>query len=144
MSNKGNKVKDILKAYGLYNDELARINYHLNIFGCDLKTLITKLSKNGIMVTSKNITEEEMAYIIEDLIRKCDMNNPEYDSKIDEEMTRIGHKTDQFDCSHKCSKWNNGMLSDDGYGTGSEIMDIYDSCVDSMNESVKVKSIGTK
>ena len=66
-----------------------------------------------------------------ELFRKCDYEDPMYDQKIDEEITRIGLYLDipHHDVNHNI--WNNGMFYDDGFGFGTRPTDIYDDFIDS-------------
>ena len=66
------------------------------------------------------------------MIQKCNVDNPDYDSKLDEEITRIGLKTDAF-AGHNKNKWDNGSFEDDYFGFGTSISSSYDDYIDSMS-----------
>ena len=121
------KVGNLLKKYNLYDERIKNINYHLDIFTLDAEYLVFKVL--GI----KNLTEKELANILLELINKCDMKNPYYDAKIDEEMTRIGIGTDKFYGGHNHNIWNNNNFSDDGFGFGTEPTSLYDDYIDSQS-----------
>lgn len=118
-------VKDLLKKYKLYTTQIININYHLNVMWCEAQYLVFKV------VGLTGLTEEELAKVLYELILKCDSNNPNYDVKIDEEMTRRGNSTDVFYGGRNHNKWNNGLFEDDGFGFGTEVTSIYDDYQDS-------------
>jgi len=122
------KIGDLLRKYGLLSKEIVDINYHMNALHCDvkhLKSIVPELfDKNG----------EELALCIKEIFDKCDSSNPEYDAKLDEEMTRMGLKTDVFYPGYNHNKWNNGMFEDDGFGFGTEPSSLYDDYIDSMSD----------
>lgn len=123
--NKEKTVKELLKRYKLYTDQIKNINYHLNIMWCEARILLHRVT--GQMISN----EEDLAKILYNLILKCDANNPNYDAKLDEEMTRRGNSTDKFYGGKNHNKWNNGLFEDDGFGFGTEITSIYDDYQDS-------------
>ena len=84
------QVKNLLNKYNLYTKEIQHINYHLNVGWCNASMLVKKV------VGLENLTEEELVQIVYGLILKCDSTREDYDYKIDEEMTRIGLKTNKF------------------------------------------------
>ena len=131
MDTKNLIIKNLLKKYGLYSGKISEINYHLNILDYNAEQLVMRLARNGLIVLPQNLSEEVLVKIVLDLILKCDINNPDYDPKIDEEMIRIGMKTDQFYGGHNHNIWANGMFHDDGFGFGTEPTSIYDDYIDS-------------
>ena len=119
-------IKDLLRKNNLLTKEISIVNYHMNLLNCDVEELKARIPK----LRDKN-DQEIINYII-DIFDKCDQNSANYDSKIDEEMTRIGMKTDVFYGRHCNSKWNRD--TDDYYGFGNEITSEYDNYIDSMSK----------
>ena len=95
MSKKEN-VKQLFDKYGLYQEEIGRINYHFNVLSCNVDELLTKLVKDDFINDTSDLPEEVVANVLLQIIKRCDQRNPEYSPKLDEEMTRIGLKTDRF------------------------------------------------
>lgn len=126
-------IENLLKKYGLYSEEIKNIDFHMNILKSDAKELVARLSRDGLVSLEIELTEEELAKLILELMLKCDVNNPNYNTKLDEEMTRIGMKTDHFLGGHNKNIWNNGFFEDDGFGFGTEPTSIYDDYIDSQN-----------
>ena len=83
-------VENLLKKYNLYTKDIDIINYHLNVMWCEAEHLVFKIT--GLT----DLTEDELAIILYNLILKCDASNKNYDSKIDEEMTRIGNRANIY------------------------------------------------
>ena len=83
------------------------------------------------ILNQKDVPEAELAVTIYTLILRCDSNNPEYSSKLDEEMTRFGLKTDKYDNNRPHSKWHHGTLySDSDPGISEMYTDMYDDYQD--------------
>ncbi len=94
MTKKIQDVETLLKKYGKWTPEMKMLNYHINIMKYDPKALLDILSRDKVIeIDPNNISEEQLAEVILRLIKKCNAVNPEYDSKLDEEMTRIGMNT---------------------------------------------------
>lgn len=124
-------VKELLQKYKLDDKDIYRINYHMSILSYDAKLLIFKIL--GI----NDMEEQEMANKIYEMILKCDATNPEYEQKLDEEMTRLGMKANQYYGGHSHSVRNYGLFEDDGFGFGRTPGDIYDTYIDSLgNDNV--------
>lgn len=119
------KVSDLLRKYNLNTKQVYNILYHLNIGGCDSDLLVYSILKQS------NLSEEELAKTIYDLILKCDDSTVDYDKNLDEEITRFGTRASAFNGGHCHNKWNNGMFEDDGFGFGTEPTSLYDDYVDS-------------
>lgn len=94
MTKKIQDVETLLKKYGKWTPEMKMVNYHMGINKYDPKALLDILSRDKVIeIDPNNISEEQLAEVILRLIKKCNASNPEYDSKINEEMTRIGMNT---------------------------------------------------
>jgi len=83
-------VKKLLENHELYTSEIQRVSYHLNINGLNPRIIVKKMT--GLV----DLTEEELAKILYELIRECNADAPYYKYDVDEEMTRICLKTDEF------------------------------------------------
>ena len=126
-------VKTVLRKNNLYDENLGKIDYHMNILNSDAKRLISKISGEGIFADVEKLSELEKAKLLLKLIKKCDANSEEYDEDLDKEMTRFGLElNDNISIGKTPSKWNNGgMFEDDGFGFGTEPTSIYDDYMDS-------------
>ena len=118
-------VSNLLNKYDLYTKQVVNVIYHLNIRSCNASEFVYTFTKKS------NLTEEEMAKEIYNLIIRCDENSKSYDSKLDEEITRYGTRSNVFYGGHNKNIWNNGMFEDDGFGFGTEPTSIYDDYIDS-------------
>lgn len=127
------KVIDLLKKYNLYTKKILDINFHLNILNTEANLLVLRIK--GI----KDLEEKDLAVIILDMILKCDQTNPEYDQKLDLEMTRFGLKTDKFYGRHHHGPWVNETFEDDYFGFGTSPVKDYDDLVDLENEKQLTK-----
>ncbi len=127
MEKRNKRVVDLLKERQLLNDEIADVNYHMNLLSCNVDYLNTKIPS----LFDKD--DNEIANFVVDVFTKCDARHESYDPKIDETMTRIGLKTDVFYPGKNPNLWNNGMFHDDGFGFGTEATSIYDDYIDSMS-----------
>lgn len=125
-------VMNLFQKYNKFSKEIGILNFHLNILNCNVDDLLAKLRKDNIVDIPKDISEEELSELIVRVIQKCNVDNPDYDSKLDEEITRIGLKTDVF-AGHNKNKWNNGSFEDDYFGFGTSISSSYDDYIDSMS-----------
>lgn len=118
------RVDNLLKKYNLLDDSIKRIDYHMGVLSEDADDLVLKI------LNQKEVPEAELAVTIYTLILRCDSNNPEYSSILDEEMTRFGLKTDKFDTKPH-SKWHYGTLySDSDPGVSEMYTDMYDDYQD--------------
>ena len=118
-------VHKLLNKYNLYTKQIGIVIYHLNIKNCNASDLVYTFTKKS------GLTEEEMGKEICNLIIRCDENSKSYDSKLDEEITRYGTRSNVFYGGHNKNIWNNGMFEDDGFGFGTEPTSIYDDYIDS-------------
>ena len=110
-------VRELFKKYKLFNKEISKMNFHLNVLCCNSEKLLKQLSDSGVIIISEEMEEKDVAVFLETLIEKCDMDNPNYDSVLDEEMTRIGMRTDRF-YSNNFSNWNDDEYFDRPSGRG--------------------------
>ena len=104
-------VRELLTKYKMLDDNIKRISFHLGVLSSDPKELVFRILKE------KEMKEPELAVAVFTLILRCDVNNPEYDAKLDEEMVRFCLKTDKFPSNNHNSPSNNldemnEMLSD--------------------------------
>lgn len=90
MNVKNISVWHLLRRYKLYTDEINNICFHLGVQTYDAYHLAWRIA--GV----NDLKEKELAQLIYQLILKCDVDNPDYDPKLDEEMTRIGCRTREF------------------------------------------------
>lgn len=131
---KKNTVRELFRKYNKFSKEIDTINFHLNVLNCNVDDLLARLRKDNVIDVPKDIDEEKLSELIVRIIQRCNMDNPDYDSKLDEEMTRIGLKTDAFYGGHNKNKWNNGgLFEDDYYGFGTSTSSSYDDYIDSMS-----------
>ncbi len=132
------KIRTLLEKNGLYYEGLKVVDYHMNILSKDTATLLARLVKEGLIEIPNDITQKQLAELMLGLIQKCDANNPNYDSKIDEEMTRIGNYTDReqyVNIIHTSSRNNNGGLyEDDESGYGTDLTSLYEDLRDSRHK----------
>lgn len=124
-------VKDLLKKKDLITKEIINIDYHMEFLKCDIKELKEKMPE------LREKTDEDLAYYIVDMYHKANASSENYDPELDEEMTRIGLKTNDFHDGKKCNKWNTGMFEDDGFGFGNTVTDLYDDYIDAENDRVR-------
>ena len=122
------KIKDLLKKYKALTPEIVRTDYHMSLLNVDTMDL-----KRRIPALAEKKDQELVAYIAA-IYRRCDSDNPEYDSKLDEEMVRLALRTDKFNGGRP-----DGMISDDvrtpaEEGVWEEITSIYDDVVDAEND----------
>ncbi|HOO67932.1 MAG TPA: hypothetical protein PLC53_01020 [Bacilli bacterium] len=111
-------VRDLLKKYGMYSEELKYLNYHLNILDYDAQILVATLQRDGKIDIDSDITEEKLAETVLELIKKCDARTSDYNSDIEEEIMRIGIRTNRSLYNHNGhgNSWNNGgLLFDDEF-----------------------------
>jgi len=104
-------VRELLTKYKMLDDNIKRISFHLGVLNSDPNELVFRILKE------KEMKEPELAVAVFTLILRCDVNNPEYDAKLDEEMVRFCLKTDKFPSNNHNSPSNNldemnEMLSD--------------------------------
>lgn len=104
-------VRELLTKYKMLDDNIKRISFHLGVLNSDPNELVFRILKE------KEMKEPELAVAVFTLILRCDVNNPEYDAKLDEEMVRFCLKTDRFPSNNHNSPSNNldemnEMLSD--------------------------------
>lgn len=118
-------VEKLLKKYKLYTKSIIEINRILNVMWCDADYLAFKVAG------ATGLTEKQLAELIYKLILKSDVTNPEYDAKINEEMIRVGFRTNIFPGGQNHNKWNNGLFEDDCFGFGRTATDLYDEYQDS-------------
>ena len=105
----------LLEKYNLYTKQILEINYHMSILDKDANYVVMKV------LGLSNLPEKELAELVYGLILKCDAKNNEYDSRIDEEMIRIGLSTNLF-YGKKIKNW-----TDDN----SQVTSLYDDFQDS-------------
>ena len=117
-------VKDFLRKYNVLSKEISNVDFHMNLLNVDLEELKLRIPE----LKGKN--DQEVLKYLSLIFKKCDSSSPEYDSKLDEEMVRIGLRTDKFYGGHNNNIWNNGMFHDDGFGFGAEPTSIYDDYTD--------------
>lgn len=122
------KVKDFLRKYNVLSKEISNVDFHMNLLNVDLEELKRRIPE------LKDKNDQEVLKYISLIFKKCDSSSPEYDSKLDEEMVRIGLRTDKFYGGHNNNIWNNGMFHDDGFGFGTEPISIYDDYIDNEAE----------
>ena len=135
-------VKNLLKKYDFLDKEVVVLNNQLGILGHEANYLLLKLSRSGVITLPSNfseISELEVATLILELIKRCDVNNPNYNKTIAEEMIRIGFETSKFYGGHNHNKWNTGTFQDDGFGFGTEPLSLYDDYIDSQWEDESSK-----
>jgi len=133
MSNKQLLIRDLLKKYDMYGKKVINTDYHLNILNHNVNSVLSRLARENLVEIDPGLSEEELAGLVLDLINKCDVQNQDYDSKLDEEMTRIGIATDKFRAFSNYSAW------DDDFSCGTSFTSIYDDYVDSQFESDDIK-----
>ena len=86
------RVKTILSQNNIDNRDLYRIDYHMDILNSNAEDLINKLASKGIISTTEDLSEPEMAQLLANLIKKCDIVSENYDRNLDVEMTKFGLK----------------------------------------------------
>lgn len=120
------KVKDFLRKYNVLSKEISNVDFHMNLLNIDLEELKRRIPE------LKDKNDQELLKYVSLIFKKCDSLNPEYDSKLDEEMVRIGLRTDKFYGGHK-----NGLFEDDGFEFNAELTSIYDDYIDIDNAAEK-------
>ena len=122
-------IRELLKKNRLLTKKIINVDYHMDLLNYDVENFKYKIPQ------LREMTEAEVVNYIIDVYSKCDLNNPEYDSKIDEEMTRIALRTNVFYGGHNHNKWETGTFEDDYYGFGNDLMATYDRSL----SKVKIK-----
>ncbi len=118
------KIRELLKKQKLLTKKILLVNYHMNLLNCDVLELTNKIP------ALKDKSQEELSNFIVNIFNRCDQDSPNYDSKLDLEMTRFGMKTDMFIGGHCKNIWSYDTFSDDYYGFGDEVTSIYDDYID--------------
>ena len=108
------------------NREIIDVDYHMNLLYQDLDYL-----KNSIPELN-GMSEEETLDYFDSIYRKCNSSNPEYDSKLDENMIRIGLRTNEFYSYH--DNLSNGAFADSGVGDTPS--SLYDDFIDAQNDDL--------
>ena len=125
-------VGDLLRKHHLYTKDVDIINYHLNVMWCEAKYLVFKVT--GLT----DLTEDELATVVYSLILKCDANNKDYDSKIDEEMTRIGNRVNIYPSGYIKGVSDKYLLKKDDFFVVDEPISEYYDFIDLEDEG-KIK-----
>ncbi len=89
------RVKTILSQNNIDDKDLVRIDYHMNILSSNAENLIKKLTSEGIISDVEEMSELEIAKLLANLIKKCDISSENYDRKLDEEMTKFGLRLEE-------------------------------------------------
>ena len=118
------RVVDLLRDKKLLTEDIKMVNYHMNLLKCTIEDLSMKVPE----LKGKN--EDEIAAYVVNAFSKCDERNPEYDFKLDQEMTRIGLKTDDFYSDEWCPK----LDREEKYGSSQTATQLYDDYVDAVAE----------
>ena len=122
-------IRELLKKNRLLTKKIINVDYHMDLLNYDVENFKYKIPQ------LRGMTEAEVVNYSIDVYSKCDLNNPEYDSKIDEETTRIALRTNVFYGGHNHNKWETGTFEDDYYGFGNDLMATYDRSL----SKVKIK-----
>ena len=116
-------VRELLTKYKMLDDNIKRISFHLGVLSSDPKELVFRILKE------RDMKDAELAVAVFTLILRCDINNPEYDAKLDEEMIRFCMKTDKIPSSNKHNSPGNDL-----YEMNEMLTDIIDDQVDFQND----------
>ena len=125
-------VGNLLRKHNLYTKDVDIINYHLNVMWCGAEYLAFKVT--GLT----DLTEDELATVLYNLILKCDASNKQYDPKIDEEMTRIGNRANVYPDGFRKGASHKFMLKDEGFTFPDEPISKYYDFIDLEDEG-KIK-----
>ncbi len=122
-------VENLLKKYKLLDNNIKRIDYHMSTLRSDANALVRRV------LDLNDLEEPELATTIYTLILRCDYNNPAYNAKLDEEMTRFGMETDKYDNNRPQRIWYRAnMIDDSDYGTTEMYTDMVDDQIDFQND----------
>lgn len=125
------QIVDLLRKNNKLTKEIKNINFHFNLLTCDLEYFKMKIP------ALRDKSNEEIANFVVEVFNKCDSSKEEYDYKLDEEMTRIGLRTDVFNGRYTHNKWDEELFEDDNFGFGQEITSIYDDYIDSEGKGTR-------
>lgn len=123
------KIKYLLKKHDLYANDIKYWCIQLGINDYDVDDIIFR----AIGMDSKDLSSEEKAKLLLELISMCDSNNPNFDFQVYRNMSAINYETNLYYPGHNHNKWNNGLFGDDGFGLGTEITSIRDDYIDSQS-----------
>lgn len=112
MEKKKISTKKLLETYGLLDDSIATMMWHMNIDSISVDSM-----KKICLINDDKLSEEELAQRIADVIRTCDQQNANYDGDMYTKLSRFGFASNQFYGGHS-HKYNG--IPDDYYGFGSK------------------------
>ena len=121
-------VRYLLKKHNALTKEISRIDYHMDLLNVSVNSL------KRVIPELNGKTEEELVTAIEAIYRKCDSASPIYDSELDQQMVRLGLRTDKFPQSYPGKNIYGSLDSAPEQGIGDEMTSVYDDYVDSDND----------
>ena len=89
-------IKSLLYKYGLYNERIKKIDYHMNILKFRPDELLYYLSCNKVIDSNIDFDNENMAKYLYILINRCDAMNDDYDPALDQVMVSLGSNYDEL------------------------------------------------
>ena len=90
MNNK--RVKTILDQNNIEDRDLERIDYHMGILNSSVEGLIKRLKNEEMIPEIEKMSELELAKLLAELIRACDIGSEKYNRELDVIMTEFGRK----------------------------------------------------
>ena len=138
MKNKRLQVGTLLKKYNLFEERFQTLDYHLRVLSLRAVNFVS------FILGLSDLSEEELAYKVYELIDKADSESPNFDSTIYTSVARYGNRSLDYFGGDNHNIWDNGLFEDDGFGMSDNYADKFSKSVERHYENNGPKLIKIK